>query len=69
LPNRPHGRITSTTAISKNTSTSEIFGRIRMPNALSSETRIAATKAPSIEPRPPITTITKISTMMRRSIV
>ena len=46
----------------------EIFGNIRMPNALSSETSTAATKAPMMLPRPPITTTTKTSTMMRRSI-
>ena len=46
----------------------EIFGKIRMPKAFSSETSTAATKAPMMLPSPPITTTTKTSTMIRRSI-
>ena len=46
----------------------EIFGKIRMPKALSSETSTAATNAPMMLPSPPITTTTKTSTMMRRSM-
>ena len=67
-PNRPHGRTPSTRAITRKASTSEIFGKMRMPNALSSETMIAATKAPKVEPRPPMTTTTNTSTMMRKSM-
>ena len=46
----------------------EIFGKIRMPKALSSDTSTAATKAPMMLPSPPITTTTKTSTMIRKSI-
>ena len=46
----------------------EIFGKMRMPNAFSSDTSTAATKAPTMLPRPPITTTTKTSTMIRRSM-
>ena len=46
----------------------EIFGKIRMPKALSSDTSTAATKAPMMLPRPPITTTTNTSTMIRRSM-
>ncbi len=45
----------------------EIFGKIKMPKALSSDTSTAATKAPMMLPSPPITTTTKTSTMMRKS--
>ena len=46
----------------------EIFGKIRMPKAFSSDTSTAATKAPMMLPSPPITTTTNTSTMMRRSM-
>ena len=45
----------------------EIFGKIRMPNAFSSDTSTAATNAPMMLPRPPITTTTNTSTMIRKS--
>jgi len=67
LPNRPHGRTIRTIAITRNTRMMEIFGKIRMPNAFNSDTSTAATNAPMMLPRPPITTTTKTSTMMRRS--
>ncbi len=46
----------------------DIFGKIRMPNAFNSDTSTAATKAPTMLPRPPITTTTNTSTMIRRSM-
>jgi hypothetical protein len=51
-----------------NTRMMEIFGKMRIPKALSSDTSTAATKAPRMLPSPPITTTTNTSTMIRRSM-
>src|SRR5260221_457481 len=67
FPNSPQGRTISTAAITRNTRMMDIFGKIRMPNAFSSDTSTAATKAPMMLPRPPITTTTNTSTMIRKS--
>ena len=49
--------------------TIDTFGKTRMPKAFSSDTITAARKAPVMLPSPPITTTTKISTMIPRSMV
>ena len=78
LPNRPDGRQTSTTAITRNsaTSVSLLSGNgapktsivpAAMQNALTIAIRIAATKAPPIEPMPPTTTTTNASPIRARS--
>ena len=78
LPNRPHGRHTSTTAITANsaTSVSLLSGNgvpkrsiepAPMQNALTIAISTAATKAPGTEPMPPTTTTTKASPISARS--
>ena len=68
LPSRPQGRTTSTSAISRNTSTSVILGKTRMPKACSSPIISAARKAPGTEPMPPTTVTTKASAITEMSI-
>ena len=68
-PSNPHGRTISTIAITRKTRTIEIFGKTRMPKALSSETMIAARRVPVTLPRPPITTTTSASVITCTSIV
>ena len=68
-PSSPQGRTISTIAITRKTRTIEIFGKTRMPKALSSDTMIAARKVPGTLPRPPITTTTSASVITCKSIV
>jgi len=78
LPIRPHGRKTSTTAITRNSTTSVSFEKAKpTPNkstvpmpmqiALISAISKAATYAPGIEPMPPTTTTTNASPIVARS--
>ena len=67
-PSRPRGRSTSTTAMTRNISTTVISGKTRIPKALSSAISTAARNAPAMLPMPPTTTTTNASAMMLRSI-
>ena len=67
-PIRPQGRTTSTSAIIRNTSTSVIFGKTRMPKACSWPISSAARKAPGTEPIPPTTVTTKASAITEMSM-
>ena len=79
LPNSPHGRHTSTTAITRNSATSvsllsgngepktSIEPMPMQKIALIMAISTAATKAPPIEPIPPTTTTTKASPISARS--
>ena len=79
MPSSPHGRQTSTTAITRKSTTSVSLENdtstpktstnpSQIHTALTSETSSAATYAPGIEPMPPTTTTTKAAPMVWRSI-
>ena len=55
--------------MTRNTRTIEIPGKTRIPNALSSDTMIAARNVPVTLPSPPMTTTTSASVITCRSIV
>ena len=61
MPNRPCGRISSTTAISANMTMVAISGANSATRLMEMPTMRPATTAPTIEPRPPITVTTKAS--------
>ena len=67
-PRSPQGRTTSTIAMTRNSSTRVACGNTTMPKAWTSPTSTAARKAPTMLPMPPMTTTTKTSTMMPRSM-
>src|SRR5690606_13325835 len=66
LPNRPLGQMMSTTAIIKNTRPSTNNGNPRLPNERTKPISMAETKAPMIEPSPPMTVTMNDSMRMEK---